>query len=155
MISAQTIIVRNSKPEDMPSVLELIKELAHYEKAPNEVINTSDNLIADGFGEGKIFDCLVAENQNNVIVGFALFFIGYSTWKGKTLYLEDILVTESYRKQGIGEKLFLAVKAEAEKRGVKRMDWQVLDWNEPAIRFYKKHRAHLDPEWINGRFFFN
>jgi GNAT superfamily N-acetyltransferase len=146
--------IRIALREDMSQVLNLIKELAVYEKAPNEVINSTKNLEEDGFGENKIFDCFVAE-LNGVIVGFALFYTGYSTWKGRTLYLEDILVTASERGKGIGAMLFEAVKSEAIKRGVKRMDWQVLEWNEPAIQFYKKYNATLDAEWINGRFFEN
>jgi GNAT superfamily N-acetyltransferase len=146
------ISIRTARPNDMSVVLNLIQELAVYEKAPNEVINTVENLIKDGFGDSKIFDCIVAEN-NLTIVGFALYFTGYSTWKGRTLYLEDILVTESFRGKGVGSSLFEAVVNEAKKRGVKRMDWQVLEWNEPAIQFYKKYKATLDSEWINGRFF--
>jgi GNAT superfamily N-acetyltransferase len=146
------INIRKAKPQDMTAVHMLIKELAAYERAPNEVINTVENLERDGFGPDKIFDCFIAENERGV-VGFALYYTGYSTWKGRTLYLEDILVNESHRGKGIGALLFEAVMAEAKNRGVKRMDWQVLDWNEPAIQFYKKYNAKLDNEWINGRFF--
>lgn len=146
------IHIREAKKEDMPAVLKLIQELAIYENAPNEVINTVENLQKDGFGEKKVFDCLVATDDDTVI-GFALFYTGYSTWKGRTLYLEDFLVNEKYRGKGIGKKLFDAVIKEAKRRKVKRMDWQVLDWNEPAIQFYKKYDALLDEEWINGRLF--
>lgn len=149
----KSLFVRSAIPSDMENVLELIKELATYEKAPNEVINTTENLLKDCFGEHKICDCIVAEQDNNV-VGFALFFTGYSTWKGRTLYLEDILVTESCRGQGIGALLFEKVIEIAKDRKVKRMDWQVLEWNEPAINFYKKYNATLDPEWFNGRLYF-
>ena len=99
-----------------------------------------------------MFDCIVAEIENNV-VGFALYYTGYSTWKGRTLYLEDFLVSEDYRGKGIGRLLFNQVILEAKKRNVKRMDWQVIDWNEPAINFYSKYNATLDGEWINGRLF--
>ena len=146
------ITIRESKKEDMSAVLDLIQELASYEKATNEMINTVENLEKDGFGKDKVFDCIVAE-LDDIIVGFALFFTGYSTWKGKTLYLEDFLVNESHRGKGIGKLLFNKVIEEAKKRGVKRMDWQVLDWNEPAINFYKKYNATLDGEWFNGRLF--
>jgi GNAT superfamily N-acetyltransferase len=146
------ISIRTAYPTDMPDVLRLIQELATYEKAPEEVVNTVSNLTRDGFGNDKLFDCFVAQDDT-AIVGFALFYTGYSTWKGRTLYLEDILVTESHRGQGIGELLFKAVVKEAKERGVKRMDWQVLDWNEPAIRFYKKHNATLDSTWLNGRYY--
>jgi len=146
------ITIRQSKKEDMPKVLEYIQELATYEKATNEMINTVENLEKDGFGENKVFDCIVAETEEE-IVGFALYFTGYSTWKGRTLYLEDFLVSEKHRGKGIGKLLFDEVVLEAKRRGVKRMDWQVLDWNEPAIGFYKKYNAMLDGEWFNGRLF--
>ncbi len=149
------IHIRTATPEDMKAVFELIQELALYEKAPEEVVNTEAQLKEDGFGKDKIFDCFVAENDENEILGMALFFTGYSTWKGKILYLEDFLVKEAYRKHGIGKLLFDAVVEEAQKRKVNRMDWQVLDWNSPAINFYKKNNAVLDGEWINGRLFFD
>ncbi len=146
------ITIRQSQKEDMPKVLEYIQELATYEKAPNEMVNTVENLEKDGFGDNKVFDCLVAE-VDSMVIGFALYYTGYSTWKGRTLYLEDFLVSENYRGKGIGKLLFNQVILEAKKRGVKRMDWQVIDWNDPAINFYKKYNAKLDGEWINGRFF--
>lgn len=148
------IHIRKAEKKDMTSVLGLIQELAEYEKAPDEVINTVENLENDGFGPEKVFDCIVAEDEDTVI-GFALFYTGYSTWKGRTLYLEDFLINEKYRNKGIGKQLFDAVIQEAKRRNVKRMDWQVLDWNTPAIEFYKKYKATLDGEWLNGRFFFN
>ena len=146
------ITIRQSQKEDMPKVLEYIQELATYEKAPDEMVNTVEDLEKNGFGENKVFDCIVAEIENNV-VGFALYYTGYSTWKGRTLYLEDFLVSEDYRGKGIGKLLFNQVILEAKKRNVKRMDWQVIDWNEPAINFYNKYNARLDREWINGRLF--
>lgn len=146
------ITIRQSQKEDMPKVLEYIQELATYEKAPDEMVNTVEDLEKNGFGENKVFDCIVAEIENNV-VGFALYYTGYSTWKGRTLYLEDFLVSEDYRGKGIGKLLFNQVILEAKKRNVKRMDWQVIDWNEPAINFYNKYNARLDGEWINGRLF--
>ncbi len=150
-----TTSIRRAIKEDMDAVLCLINELAAYENAPNEVIITLDQLIEDGFSTNKVFDCIVAENNNKEIVGMALFYTGYSTWKGRTLYLEDFLVKEPYRQHGIGQQIFDAVIAEAKRRKVNRMDWQVLDWNEPAIKFYQKNNAILDEEWTNGRLFFN
>lgn len=143
-------VVRWARVKDMPRVLELIIELAIYENAEKEVFNTVEGLIKDGFGVQPSFESFVAE-LNNEIVGFAIFYTSYSTWKGNCIYLEDLLVTESKRRLGIGEKLFNRVLDEAKLRGVKRFEWQVLDWNEPAINFYKKYNADLDPSWINGK----
>jgi len=151
ILKNMNIRIREAKKEDMGYVLDLIQALADYENAPQEMINTTEHLIEDGFGKDKVFDCLVAEIEQKVI-GFALFYTGYSTWKGKTLYLEDFYVEENLRGKGIGKMLFDAVIVEAKCRKVKRMDWQVLDWNAPAITFYKKYNATLDGEWINGRF---
>ncbi len=134
----------------MPAVLGLIKELATYEKATNEVDVDVKTLETDGFGAEKIFDCVVAE-LNTEVVGFALYYTKYSTWKGKCLFLEDFIVKESFRGQGIGKLLFEAVIAVAKARKVKRMEWQVLEWNQPAINFYQKYNANLDPEWLNGK----
>lgn len=135
---------------DVPSLLSLVNELAIYEKCPNEVEVSVEEMISAGFGENKVFDAIVAQVENT-IVGMAIFYTGYSTWKGKTLYLEDFLVTENWRRKGVGELLFEEIIAEAKRRKVRRMDWQVLEWNEPAISFYKKYECLLDPEWINGR----
>lgn len=148
------VFIRKSTSNDMASVLDLIKELAAYEKAPNEVELDVETLIDDGFGEHKIFDCLVAE-EGGQIIGFALFYTKYSTWKGKCLFLEDFIVSDSKRGLGTGKLLFEAVVQEAKSRKVKRMEWQVLDWNEPAINFYKKFNATLDPEWVNGKLTYN
>jgi len=142
------IVVRPAKREDMSSVLDLIRELAIYEHAEKEVTNTLENLIEDGFGNEKAFDCIVATQEEKVI-GFALFYTSYSTWKGKCLYLEDFLVTEQWRRKGIGKLLFDRVYDIAKERNVKRFEWQVLDWNLPAINFYKKYHANLDETWIN------
>ena len=115
------ITIRQSQKEDMPKVLEYIQELATYEKAPDEMVNTVEDLEKNGFGDNKVFDCIVAEIENNV-VGFALYYTGYSTWKGRTLYLEDFLVSEDYRGKGIGKLLFDEVVLEAKKRGVKNLN---------------------------------
>lgn len=144
--------IRSAKIGDENAIMGLIYELALYEKAPEEVVNTAEDLAKHLFEE-NICSAIVAEKEGDII-GFALFYTNYSTWKGKCLYLEDFYVLPEFRGTGIGSKLFDEVVQIAKQRGVKRMDWQVLDWNEPAINFYKKKEAVLDPEWINGRFFF-
>lgn len=144
--------IRDAKKEDMRRVHELIRELAIYENEEAQLTNTVEQLIEDGFGENPLFGCLVAEKDQNV-VGFALYYTSYSTWKGKCLYLEDLLVTESERRSGIGELLFNALIDYARSVGAKRFEWQVLDWNEPAINFYKKFKSNLDPTWVNGKIF--
>lgn len=146
------MVIREARPGDEKAIYGLIVELAIYEREPNAVINTPENLYIDLF-QDKVCRALVVES-GELIVGFALYFISYSTWKGRCLYLEDFYVKEDYRRGGIGSKLFLQVVDIAKNMGVKRMDWQVLEWNEPALQFYKKHEAVLDPEWVNGRFFF-
>ena len=144
-------IVRDATRSDMQSVLDLIVELAVYEKEPDAVIVTVEDLQRDGFGDNQLFECFVAEHEGKV-VGFAIFYVKYSTWKGPCIYLEDLCVSESMRGKGIGALLFEKLIRESKDRGYQRMDWQVLDWNEPAINFYKKYNAELDPEWLNGRF---
>ncbi len=142
------IQIRKGIIDDLPQVLDLIKELAEFERAPLEVTNTLAEMQRDGFGENPIFKFFVAENSEK-IVGIALYYTAYSTWKGKTIYLEDLVVTENLRRAGIGKKLFNAVAQEAKDTGAKRFRWQVLEWNEPAIAFYKNIGADLDGEWIN------
>lgn len=149
---SQEIQIRFATKDDMPAVLELIRELAIYENAEEQVTNTVEQLQIDGFGENPVFECLVAEDKDGVF-GFALFYTSYSTWKGTCLYLEDLLVTESKRRSGAGGVLFETLLDIAKERKAKRFEWQVLDWNEPAINFYKKYNADLDPEWINGKIF--
>lgn len=148
------LLIREARPNDMQSVHALITELAVYEKAADQMTNSVGQLIEDGFGANKLFDCIVAE-LDGVVVGFALFYTSYSTWKGACLYLEDFLVTEKLRGKGIGKLLFDEVYQIAKNRKVGRFEWQVLDWNEPAINFYKKYNANLDPEWLNGKIIFN
>ena len=145
--------IRKGKPDDMATALELIQELALYEKAPLEVLTTEAILIEDGFGANKIFDIFVAERDEN-IVGIAIYYEKYSTWKGRCIFLEDIIVTEELRGKGIGKLLFEEVMSVAKEKGVHRMEWQVLDWNEPAIKFYEKYNAVLDGEWLNGKLTF-
>jgi GNAT superfamily N-acetyltransferase len=143
------INIRVATKADIPDLLHLIKELAIFEKAPNEVINTPELMEKDGFGENNIFDAFVAEIDDHVI-GMAITYFRYSTWKGKRLYLEDLIVTEKSRGLGAGQLLFqhcIQFGKESECNG---MVWQVLDWNEPAIDFYKSYNANLDGGWING-----
>lgn len=147
---AMETLIRKGTVEDLPRTLELIRELAAYEKAPLEVENTVEEMIRDGFSENPVFHLLVAE-YNGCIEGIAIWYYKYSTWKGKCVFLEDIIVTEALRGKGIGSRLFEQVIMQAEEDGVRRMEWQVLEWNEPAIHFYRKYNAMLDPEWINGK----
>ena len=140
--------IREGKKEDLPQALDLVKELALYEKAPHEVVNTVAMMEEDGFGKHPIFGFFVAE-KNNRIVGIAIYYWRYSTWKGKRLYLEDIVVTASERGNGIGKLLFDRTMQHTLDSNCSGMMWQVLDWNEPAINFYKKYSAKLDGEWIN------
>lgn len=144
--------IRVAEKGDEHAILALIKGLAEYENEPDQVINTAEQLAIDLF-EDKICSAYVAEMDNKV-VGMALYYISYSTWYGRSLYLEDIYIEPNYRRFGIGRELFLILVEEAKKMGAKRMDWQVLDWNTPAIEFYKSLGAHLDPEWVNGRLYF-
>ena len=142
------ITIRRGTKEDLPQVYGLIQELAEYERAPQEVTNTLADMEADGFGERPVFEFFVAEAEEKV-VGICLYYMAYSTWKGKMLYLEDLVVTEAYRRYGLGKKLFDAFARRAQELGAKRLKWQVLEWNEPAIAFYKKLNCNLDAEWIN------
>ena len=142
------INIRVGTEKDLSQILKLIKELAQYEKAPMEVEVTLDEMMNWGFGKNKIFDFFVAE-VNNSIIGLALFYYKYSTWKGKCLFLEDIIVTENQRGRGIGKLLFDEIVIVSKSQKVRRLEWQVLEWNEPAIKFYKKYNSVMDSEWIN------
>ena len=143
------IKLRTATAEDCPRLLELITELAVYEKAEHEVTVTLAEFVAAGFGEHPVWKSFVA-TDNDLVVGMALYYVRYSTWKGCRLYLEDFLVTEKYRGKGIGKLLFDKVIAEAKEKGFNGMNWQVLDWNEPAINFYNKYEATYESEWLNG-----
>jgi L-amino acid N-acyltransferase YncA len=143
-----SIIIRRATKEDCPRLLELVKELAEYEKAPNEVTVTLEHFTESGFGSNPVWWAFCAE-ENGIVQGFALYYIRYSTWKGQAMYLEDILVTESMRGKGMGKLLFDRLIVEAKEKGFRRMVWQVLEWNEPAINFYKKYGANFDAEWVN------
>ena len=142
------INIRRAVKEDCPRLLELIQELAVYEKAPDEVTVTLEHFEASGFGEKPIWWAFVAE-ENGIVTGFALYYIRYSTWKGQRMYLEDILVTEKSRGKGLGKLLMDRLIEEAKEKRFNAIVWQVLEWNEPAINFYKKYNADFDPEWIN------
>ena len=145
----KNITIRKGKKEDLSSTLELIRELAIYEKAPHEVTNTVAQMEQDGFGSSPVFGFFVAEGQAGII-GISIYYWRYSTWKGKRLYLEDIVVTEKERGSGIGKLLFDRTMQHALDENCSGMMWQVLEWNEPAINFYKKYyQAKLDNEWIN------
>jgi ribosomal protein S18 acetylase RimI-like enzyme len=142
------VIIRKGTIADLSSVLELIKELAEYEKAPNEVTNTVADMEREMSASNPVFDLLVAE-KNNDIVGIAVYFMKYSTWKGRGVYLDDIVVKSKYRGQGLGKMLFDKVLDEARKLNAKQVHWQVLDWNEPAINFYKKYHSSFDNGWVD------
>ncbi|MCC6307506.1 MAG: GNAT family N-acetyltransferase [Chitinophagaceae bacterium] len=141
--------IRRAVKEDCPRLMELVRELAVYEKAPNEVTVSLEHFEESGFGKNPVWWAFVADTEDG-IQGFALYYIRYSTWKGQAMYLEDILVTEDARGKGIGKLLFDQLIVEAKEKGFDRMIWQVLEWNEPAINFYKKYNASFDGEWLNG-----
>jgi len=141
--------IRFAVAEDCARLLELINELAVYEHAPEEVTVTLDHFIEAGFGENPVWKAFVAE-VDQVIVGFALYYTRYSTWKGCRLYLEDFIVTEAFRGKGLGKILFEKVIEEAKNGNYSGMVWQVLDWNEPAINFYNKYQAQLESGWLNA-----
>lgn len=142
------IKIRKAVRKDCVRMMELIQELATYEKAPDEVTVSLTHFEESGFGANPVWWAFVAEAQG-VVVGMALYYVRYSTWKGQRMYLEDILVTEDMRGQKIGSLLFDALIVEAKEKGFNGINWQVLDWNEPAINFYKKYNANFDPEWVN------
>ena len=145
--------IRRAVKEDCPRLLELIYELAVFEKAPEAVSVTLTHFEESGFGENPVYRAFVAE-ADGVIEGFALYYIRYSTWKGQRMYLEDILITEKMRGKGLGTLLFDRLIEEGKEKKFSGMVWQVLDWNEPAINFYKKYNAEFDAEWLNCSIFF-
>ena len=142
-------IIRRATKNDCKAMMQLIHELAIYEKAPEEVTVDFDHFVESGFGENPVWWAFVAE-ANGKVVGFALYYIRYSTWKGQRLYLEDILVNEPWRGKGIGKLLFDELIKETKQKKLSGMVWQVLEWNDPAINFYKKYEGvNLDNEWVN------
>ncbi|MCW5908926.1 MAG: GNAT family N-acetyltransferase [Chitinophagales bacterium] len=144
-----SFIIRKGCKEDVPQMFRLVQELALFERAPEAVVNTERIMEQDGFGDNAIYKVFVAEDAaTNQIVGMALYYTAYSTWKGKLLFLDDLIVTEKYRQFGIGRKLMNEFLKEAQRLGVNQVRWQVLDWNTPAIRFYESLKAELDREWI-------
>lgn len=143
--------IRPATKDDVLQVFELIEELAEFENAADEVDISAQQLMMDAFGESPIIEIIVAE-ENGEVKGAALFYEKYSTWKGRSVHLEDFVVKSSERRKGIGSLLFKEVMRIAKERDYARMDWQVLDWNESAIEFYKKYEAELTTEWMNGRF---
>lgn len=140
--------IRRAVKEDCYRLLELIQELAVYERAPDEVTVKFDHFVESGFGQNPVWWAFVAEVEGN-IEGFALYYIRYSTWKGQRLYLEDLIVTEKMRGKGLGKELFDRIVQEGREKGFSGMMWQVLDWNEPAINFYRKYETNFDSGWVN------
>ncbi len=146
------MIIRKIVPKDVAAVMDLIRGLAEYEKDLASVKNTTERLTADIF-EHKHCDSLVAEVDGE-IVGFSLYYISYSTWKGPCLYLEDLFVLPEFRSTGVGSKLFDSLVEKARNSGYARMDWQIINWNDPAIEFYERKGSVIDRDWLNGRIFF-
>ncbi len=147
-VNTTGIVIRRAVKEDCNAMMQLVNELAIYEKAPQEVTVDFNHFVKSGFGEKPVWWAFVAEVEDKV-VGFALYYIRYSTWKGQRLYLEDILVDEPFRGKGIGKMLFDKLIEETKEKKFSGMVWQVLDWNEPAINFYKKYDGvSFDKEWV-------
>jgi len=138
--------IRKATKNDMPQVLELIQELAIFEKEPDAVVVTVDDLVRDGFSENPLFQCFVAEEENEII-GMALYYYRYSTWKGKTIHLEDLIVKENKRGTGAGFALYKEIIKQGKADNVRRIEWNVLDWNTPAINFYEKSGAKVLGDW--------
>ncbi len=146
------MIIRQIEETDIEPVMDLIKKLAKFEGFSSSIENTPKKLLEDIF-TNHYCDAIVAE-KNNLILGFALYYTSYSTWNGPCLYLEDLFVISEYRSQGVGSKLFDNLVLKAQKEGFSRMDWQIIDWNNVAIDFYKYKGAVIDGDWLNGRIFF-
>lgn len=143
------IIVQKAVKEDCEAIMHLVHELAVYEKAPDEVIVSMDHFVESGFGEKPVWEAFVAK-EKGIVKGFALYYIRYSTWKGQRMYLEDLLVTEDMRGKGMGKLLFEKLIEECKIKKYSGLVWQVLDWNEDAINFYKKFDGvKFDGEWVN------
>lgn len=138
--------IRKGNPEDMKSVLELIRELAIFEKEPDAVLISVADLVRDGFGENPLFHVFVAEVEKE-IVGIALYYYRYSTWKGKTIHLEDLIVKDSMRGTGLGSALYSEIMKQGKKDNVRRIEWNVLNWNTPAVNFYENSGAKVLEEW--------
>lgn len=151
-----SFVIRKGNKEDVPGIFRLIKELAEFERAPEAVLNNEKMLLEDGFGKNPIYFVLVAEDlKTNEIIGMALYCNCYSSWKGKMYFLDDLVVNEKYRRNGIGRKLMNEFLKDAHANNVNMVKWQVLEWNEPAINFYKSLGAEFDAEWIDCKIFKN
>ncbi len=145
-----SFIIRHGDEKDIHGMFKLVKELAEFERAPEAVVNTEKMLREDGFGKHSIYNVFIAEEvATGDVIGMGLYYTAYSTWKGKIVYLDDLIVTERFRKYGIGQKLLDEVLKAAHEKGVNQIRWQVLDWNTPAINFYQKLGADLDATWID------
>ncbi|MEO5675666.1 MAG: GNAT family N-acetyltransferase [Chitinophagales bacterium] len=144
------IIIRKAEPGDVAAIHALIRELAEYEKFPSAVVTTESTMMRDGFGSEKIFDALVSDLDGRII-GTAIYYTGYSTWKGRLIYLEDLVVLGEFRRSGIGKMLFDELINIAVNTSACQLRWQVLDWNTTAINFYKKYNASFENEWISCR----
>lgn len=142
------INVRKANPSDIPVIWKLVKELAEFEKAPQEVMTSEEELLRDGFGEKPAFEAIVAEWEGEV-KGMAVYYFSYSTWKGRSMYIDDIVVFENARGKGLGKALLDKLVQIAKEENVGKLHWQVLDWNEPAIKFYSKYLSTFDDGWIN------
>ncbi|ANI90001.1 GNAT family acetyltransferase [Arachidicoccus ginsenosidimutans] len=144
------ILIRKAKKEDCPQMMNLVNELALFEKAPQEVTVTLQHFEASGFSETPVWWAFVAEDdETKKLVALGLYYVRYSTWKGQRMYLEDLIVTEKYRGRGIGKMLFEKLMEEAKEKKFSGMAWQALDWNTPALDFYKKYDAKFDNDWVN------
>ena len=142
------ITIRKASSKDVSAMMKLVHELAEFEKAPEEVLNTETQMLVEGFGERPAFEALLAEADGKVC-GMSAYYYSYSTWKGRSIYIDDIIVSENYRGNGVGRALIEATIQVAKKEGVGKLHWQVLDWNKPAIKFYAKYEPTFDAEWIN------
>lgn len=140
--------IRHAVKEDCSRLLELVHELAVYERAPEAVTVSLEHFTESGFGQNPVWWALVAE-EDGIVQGFALYYVRFSTWKGQRMYLEDLLVTEPMRGRGMGKLLFDALIEEARAKKFHGITWQALEWNEPALNFYRKYNAAIDPEWVN------
>lgn len=143
--------IRTATADDVPAIHAMVVELAEFEREPDAVVTTEADLLADGWGPDRSFDCFVAEDKHGTVCAFALFHPVYSTWQGRSLYLEDLYVKPDHRKRGIGRSLLARVAAEAVARGCARLDWSVLTWNEPALHMYEDIGAHRMEEWRRMR----
>jgi GNAT superfamily N-acetyltransferase len=148
------ITIRKGEAGDVPAMLQLVKELAAFERAPDAVWNTEEDLLKDGFGEQPFYQTFVAELPDGEVVGLAMYHWAYSSWKGKYLYLDDLYVKEKMRGRGTGKQLLDYFLQEAKALGANMVKWQVLNWNEPAIKMYEKYGVTFDNEWIDCKIFY-